>query len=166
MNNQEDLKPEDAFSTVDEKTGRSMGVDEAAVMPITTTNTGAFDAQSYNHIKSLIQNHLDKMDAAIEKQREFKQMLNDVLLNDQVYQESAKKGEEANKAKNQTKQQLLKDPKVAGIVDKIKEFSLQVKESRVALSEYLLQYQQIAGVNEIEDSKGEQREIVLQAKIK
>jgi hypothetical protein len=163
---QEDIKtPDDAFSTVDESTGRTVTAGELAAVAAVSQG-GTFDAASYNTIKSLIQQHLDKLDAAAAKQKEFKDMLNDVLLNDKVYQENVKKSEEINKAKSQTKQQLMKDPKVAGIVDKIREFGLQVKETRIALSEYLLQYQQIAGVNEIEDSRGEQREIVLNAKVK
>lgn len=156
---------DDALSTIDENSGKTVKAADL-MTPSTETRSDVFDAASYNAIKSLIQTHLDKLDAAKAKQKEFKDMLNDVLTNDNIYQEEAKKAEDATKAKNQTKQQLLKDPKIAALVEKAREFGLEVKEAKVALSEYLLQYQQIAGVNEIEDSNGESREIVLSAKIK
>ena len=61
---------------------------------------------------------------------------------------------------------ILKLQSNAELVAKIKDISASIKELRQSLSEDLVQYVNVAGVNEIEDEEGMPREIIFSAKLK
>jgi len=63
------------------------------------------------------------------------------------------------------KQKVLKSSESAALVEKIKDYQAQVKELRVALSDYLAQYVTLSGINQIEGSDGVLRTIVYTAKL-
>lgn len=116
-------------------------------------------------LEQLIKSHIASIDKLREENRKHKQMLDDALLNDQVYQEHLKIAKEATKQKSATKQQIMKQPANIVLANKIKSMSTELKEKQMALSDYLLEYQRMTGVNEIEGDDGEVREIVNSAKV-
>ena len=105
---------------------------------------------------------LDKLRSEAKTQR---QMLADVFASDQTYQEHDKKVKEATKIRTGTKQQILKQPAVLLISNKIKSMNSDIKEKDMSLSDYLKEYQRMTGVNEIELENGEVREIVQTVKV-
>lgn len=116
-------------------------------------------------LEQLIKSHIASIDKLREESRKHKQMLEDAFLNDPVYQEHLKVAKEATKQKSTTKQQIMHQPANVVLSNKIKDMSSELKDKQMALSDYLLEYQRMTGVNEIEGEDGEVREIVNTAKV-
>ena len=116
-------------------------------------------------MEGLIKNHIASIDKLKAEAKQFKQMIEDVLLNDAVYKEHDQKAKEATKIKGATKKQILSQPAVASTVSKLKDARQRVKELTNALSEYLREYARLTGTNEIEGLDGEVREIIFVAKV-
>lgn len=111
-------------------------------------------------LDELIKTNIQSTDKLKEELKKYRQMLNDTFENDSTYKEHSKKAKEASKVRNATKQQILKQPSVINISGKVKSIASEIKERTAALSDYLQEYQRMAGVNEIEGLDGEIREIV------
>lgn len=132
--------------------------------PVSPTGDGE-QATVLLSLEQLIKSHIASIDKLRDESRKHKQMLEDAFMNDQVYQEHLKIAKEATKQKTATKQQIMKQPANIVLSNKIKSMSTELKEKQMALSDYLLEYQRMTGVNEIEGEDGEVREIVNVAKV-
>ena len=75
------------------------------------------------------------------------------------------KMKEVNKIKSQTKAQIMNQPSVLQLSNKIKNARSEIKERQGALSDYLKEYQRMTGATEIEGRDGKIREIVNDAKL-
>ncbi len=117
------------------------------------------------NIESLIKNHDQHLDTLSKELRTQKEMLDAILDNDEEYRTSATEANKYAKLKTVAKQKVLKRPEAVTLVDKIKDYQAQIKELRVALSDYLSQYVVISGTNQIEGSDGVLRQIVYTAKL-
>lgn len=117
------------------------------------------------NLESLIKNNVASVDKLTEELKTLRQMFADAFNNDPTYKELEEKAKEAIKAKTSTKSQLLRQPSVMQAGEKIKSISSEIREKKDALSEYLLEYQRLSGVNEIEGHDGEVREIIHSAKL-
>lgn len=107
---------------------------------------------------SLIQEGRDKL-------KEQREMFRDAFENDPVYKDQEEKFQEAKKICLGTKQEILKDPAVASMQEKIKEMRLSLKEMQDSLSEDLEQYRNLTGEKVIETNEGGLMEIVSHAKL-
>lgn len=116
-------------------------------------------------LEQLIKNHIASIDKLKEEAKKHKQMLEDAFMNDAVYQEHMKQAKEAIKVKSATRAQILKQPQNILLSNKVKQMTTELKDKQFALSDYLLEYQRMTGVNEIEGEDGEVREIVNSAKV-
>lgn len=92
-------------------------------------------------------------------------MLDDALLNDANYKEKEDKAKEAVKTRNACKLQILKQPALMALSDKIKDLRSEMKEAKQQLSDYLQEYQKLTGANEIEDANGNVNEIRYSARL-
>lgn len=116
-------------------------------------------------LEQLIKNHIASIDKLKEEAKKHRQMLEDAFMNDAVYQEHMKLAKEAIKVKSATRAQILKQPANVMLSSKLKNMTTELKDKQYALSDYLLEYQRMTGVNEIEGEDGEIREIVNSAKV-
>lgn len=116
-------------------------------------------------LDQLIKSTIDSLDKAREEIKTHRSMLEDVFINDETFRQHAEVAKETAKVKGHTRQEILKRPSVAKLADKVKSLATEIKEKRVALSEYLLEYQRLAGVNEIEGNDGQTREIINEARV-
>lgn len=123
------------------------------------------DATVLLSLENLIKNHIASIDKLKEENKKQKQMLEDSFMNDAVYQEHLRLAKEAVKQKSATKSQITKQPQNMALSQKIRQMSAELKDKQLALSDYLLEYQRLTGVNEIEGDDGEIREIVNSAKV-
>lgn len=130
-----------------------------------TAPAGSDQATVLLSLETLIKNNIASIDKLRDELRKHKQMLEDSFMNDAVYQEHLKLAKEAAKVKSATRAQILKQPQNIQLSNKIKNMSTEVKDKQFALSDYLLEYQRMTGVNEIEGDDGEVREIVNTAKV-
>lgn len=116
-------------------------------------------------LEQLIKTNISSIDKLKEELRVQKQMLADVFASSEIYKKHEKQTKEAAKLKVQTKLQILKQPAVVLINNKIKSMSQDIKERGASLSDYLKEYQRMTGANQIESEDGELLEIVQTAKV-
>ncbi len=121
-------------------------------------------ADSLN-LESLIKSYLSRIESLKKEIRQQKQIIEDAFENDVVYREQQEKVKEANQLRLSTRQQLLGQPSLKGVREKLEEMREQLKEQEATLSDYLLQYQKMTGMSEIEGDDGEIRIIVNVAKL-
>ena len=94
-----------------------------------------------------------------------KEMLEDALLGNPQYKEACNDAKEAGKIKADVKRQILEEEKLLGLSNKVKDLGLRLKETKEALSEYLVEYAKLSGSNQIEGDDGQTREIVYSARL-
>lgn len=102
---------------------------------------------------------------AKEELKKDREMLEDAFETDTVYHEHAEEANEARKVRMATKQQILKDPAVAQLDEKVKSMRIQIKELQESLSKDLQQYQEETGAKQIEGEDGEILDIVNKVKL-
>jgi len=139
-------------------------VEESPAQEPVTTSASA-DATVLMSLDELIKNYIqsiDKLRIEVKKQRE---MIQDGFQNDPVYHEHEEKAKEAIKQKNATKQQIMKQPAMMTLANKVKGMQSELKEKQLALSDYLLEYQRLSGANQIETNDGQVLEIINSAKV-
>lgn len=129
---------------------------------ITETTTTATDLVT---VTNLIQSYISQIDRSAKELAAHKQMLQDAFLNDPTYREHEEKVKEAVKVRSATKMQILKQPTLAELAEKVKDMAQSVKDAKQSLSDYLQEYVRMTSSREIEDSEGELREIVYTAKL-
>jgi hypothetical protein len=122
-------------------------------------------AQNLISIESLIKSHDDRLFSLSKELKIQKEMLDGILDNDEEYRLTATEASKQAKLKTLAKQKVLKSPESLTLVEKIKDNQSQIKELKVALSDYLAQYVTISGSNQIEGSDGILRTIVYTAKL-
>jgi len=117
------------------------------------------------NLESMIKTTITQMDVKKDELRKLNEMTTSYLEQDSTYQEHEKAAKEANRIKNNTKSELLKQSGVAQTILQAKEIKKELKEAQDGLSDYLREYQRMSGSNEIEDDNGEIREIIYLAKL-
>lgn len=125
------------------------------------------DNQAINliNIESLINSHDSKLETLQKDLKEQKQMLKDLLDNNEDYAKANEEVTKLTKLKTIAKQVVMKSVAAAPVIDKITEGQSQVKELRTALSDYLSQYVTLSGTNQFEGPDGVMRQIVYNAKL-
>ncbi|MBI2032900.1 MAG: hypothetical protein HYT10_00305 [Candidatus Levybacteria bacterium] len=116
-------------------------------------------------LEEMVKTTIGSLEKAATELREQKQMFADTFLNDPVFREQEQKVKEANKVKQGTKQEIIKQPQVLRIAEKIKSLSGELREKKASLSDYLLEYQRLTGAHEIEGPNGQLLEIINDAKV-
>ncbi|OGE19450.1 hypothetical protein A3J19_02185 [Candidatus Daviesbacteria bacterium RIFCSPLOWO2_02_FULL_41_8] len=139
-------------------------MDDQAVEVIPET-TSENDAVLLARIEEMIKTHLAQIDSLAEEITKYKDMVDDVLANDETYQEHDKLAKEAARVKSNTKKEIMKRVDVADFANKLKSLKSEQKELKGGLSDYLREYQRLSGSNQIEGEDGEFREIVFVAKL-
>lgn len=117
------------------------------------------------NIESLINSHAIRLETLQKELKTQKANLNDLLNNNEEYAKASEEASKLTKLKTIAKQKALKLPSAVTLVEKIRDCQNQVKELRVALSDYLAQYVNLSGTNQIEGPDGVIRQIVYTAKL-
>ena len=123
------------------------------------------DATVLTSLDELIKATVASMDRLRVELKKQKEMLEDGYANDPVYHENDEQAKAAAKKKNETKQNILKQPAMQTIANKAKTLAAELKEKQFSLSDYLLEYQRLSGANQIEIGDGDILEIVNTAKV-
>lgn len=123
------------------------------------------DAALLLKIEEMIKTHISQIGELGEEAGKYKDMLNDILTNDETYQTHDKLAKEAVRIRTNTKKEIFKRPDAADLAGKLKSLRSQQKELKEGLSDYLREYQRLSGSSEIEGEDGETREIVFVAKL-
>ncbi|MBI2019743.1 hypothetical protein HYS95_03710 [Candidatus Daviesbacteria bacterium] len=123
------------------------------------------DAVLLVKIEEMIKTHTSQIDSLAEEIGKHKDMLEDIFVNDETYQEHEKLAKEAARIKANTKKEIMKRADAADLNNKLKSLKSEQKELKQGLSDYLREYQRLSGSNQIEGEDGEIREIVFTAKL-
>jgi hypothetical protein len=143
-------------------------VEEVEILESSTPQVASADgsdAALLLRIEEMVRTHLSQIDNLDTEITKYKDMLDDIFGNDQVYQEHDKVAKEAAKIRSATKAQIMKRPDVADLSNKMKDLKTEQAELKDGLSDYLREYQRLSGLNEIEDDKGELMEIIYVPKL-
>ncbi len=116
-------------------------------------------------VESLIKTLISRIARAKEDLKPVKEMLSDLLINNEKYQLADKEAKEASKKKSAAKMEVLSTPEGKMASGKVDELKSELKEAQEALSSYLAEYQKLTGASEIEGEDGELRKIVYVAKL-
>lgn len=116
-------------------------------------------------VEQLIKSYIFKIARLKEDLKPVKEMLNDLLENNEEYQLAMKEAKEASAKKSAVKKNILSTPSGKAATDKVNGFKSELKEAQEALSTYLAEYQRLTGSSEIEGEDGELRQIVYVAKL-
>ena len=122
-------------------------------------------AQTLINIESLINTATVRLDEITKQLHEQKSMIDALLENNAEYQEIDKEAKKQAKLRATARQKALNTPGAKTNIDKLKETQSQLKEVKIALSDYLAQYVKISGSNQIEGPDGVVRRIIYTAKL-
>ena len=120
---------------------------------------------SFLDLEAKIKRTLSLIDSAKMELKKHREMLDDAFEHDSVYHGHTKQVDEARKVRLETKQQILKDPAVAQLDEKVKSARFQTKELQEDLSKDLGRYQEMTGAKQIETENGEILDIVNNVKL-
>ena len=144
----------------------SIVIEEVTVTESTEEPEVSVDQSTvYLSLENLIRSNLTTIDTLQKQYREQKEMVDNVLENDQTYRQHLEQANEANKVKSGTKQQIMKRPDVLKIAEKMKDIKEEMKEVQATISDLLQEYQRISGSNTIEREDGQILEIVSTSKL-
>ena len=116
-------------------------------------------------VEALIKTLISRIARVKEDLKPVKEMLSDLLNNNEEYQIAASGAKEASKKKSSVKKEVLSTPEGKMASDKVDALRSELKEAQEALSSYLADYQRLTGSSEIEGEDGELRKIVYVAKL-
>lgn len=116
-------------------------------------------------VESLIKTLISRIARVKEDLKPVKEMLSDLLNNNEKYQLADNEAKEASKKKSTVKKEILSTPEGKMASGKVDELKSDLKEAQEALSTYLAEYQKLTGSSEIEGEDGELRKIVYVAKL-
>lgn len=117
------------------------------------------------NLETLVKSHLTSIDQIRDALKKQKEMYDDIFLNDPTFQEHDKIVKEAAKVRKTTQSEIMKRANVYDIYQKMKDLKIELKDKKLALSEYVREYQRLSGVNEIVNDAGEVMEIVYEVKL-
>jgi hypothetical protein len=111
-------------------------------------------------LQSLIKRYVSSLKKAKDELKIQKDMLEATFLNDETYQLHDKAAKAAALVRAGTRTQILKQPAIAQLDEKVKDLKIQIKEVQENLSINLLEYQKQTGASQIELDDGEVLDIV------
>ena len=132
---------------------------------MTQAPTNTTDSVTLLSVESLITRHNSQLSSLKKEMNQFKGRLESILDSSDDYRQKLEAAKIAAKEKNAIKSELMKNPETQEIVKKLKDGRDQMSELKQALSDYLKQYQQLSGSNQIEGPDGVIREIVYTARL-
>lgn len=116
-------------------------------------------------IEEMVKTHMSQIDTLQEEISKYRDMFNDIFINNETFQEHDKIAKEASRIRSNTKKEIMKKSDVADIHNKLQDLRSEQKELQEGLSDYLREYQRLSGLDEIEGEDGEIRKIVYIARL-
>lgn len=121
------------------------------------------ELESLTTVTNLVKNYISAIGRTKIELSKQKEMLEDALSNNPQYKEACDDAKEAGKIKSDVKRQILEDDELQNISVKVRDLSQTLKETKSALSEYLIEYARLSGSKQIEGDDGKILEIVYSA---
>jgi len=132
---------------------------------MTDTKTQPNQGSDIINVENLINSYNLKLDSLTRDLQEQKSMLQSILDNDSEYSELEKEAQKLSKIKSVARQKALKQSNAVSIIDKTKEIKNELREVKVAMSDYLTQYITLSGSRQIEAPDGTLMDIIYSARL-
>ena len=128
-------------------------------------NQNSQSAINLVNIENLINSHDQRLEELDRELKTQKEMFTALLENDEEYLAADKEAKKTTKLKIQAKAEVMLRSEAKANVEKIKDLQSQIKELKVALSDYLSQYVTLSGTNQIETIDGKMKQIIYTARL-
>lgn len=116
-------------------------------------------------LEEMIKANVESIDRLKVEARKLREMIEDGFANDVVYKEHDNAVKAATKIRTATKAQIMKNPAIAELVNKLKTIKSEQKEKQFALSDYLLEFKRLTTATQLELFDGQVLDIVETAKV-
>ena len=137
----------------------------ASDSPASETGTDISQAAAFLNLEELIKNHIEAIDKLKDELKQKREMFEDTFNNSPVSREHMEKVKEANKAKGSVRQELVKQPAVATLKQKVDDIRFDISEQSKTLSDLLQDFKEQTGATEIEARDGKIYAIVSISKL-
>lgn len=156
----------------DDKTKLDEILEENEIIEGEVTNDANVDekaefskASAFLNLEELIKNHIEAIEKLKDELKQKREMFEDTFNNNPTYHEHVEKVKEANKAKGSVRQELVKQPSVAALKQKVDDLRFDINEQGKTLSDLLQDYKEQTGATEIEARDGKIYAIVSVSKL-
>ncbi|MFA6603149.1 MAG: hypothetical protein WCT01_05105 [Candidatus Shapirobacteria bacterium] len=130
-----------------------------------TTSASPNTAQTIISLESLINSFDSRLESLTREMRTHKDMLVSYLDGQKEFAEAQTKAQSAAKEATIAKQRALKSSEAQPLIEKVKDYQIQIKEVKIALSDYLSQYITLSGTNQLNAPDGTTRSISISARL-
>jgi|SRR6185369_9815647 len=127
--------------------------------------TDISQAAAFLNLEELIKNHIEAIDKLKDELKQKREMFEDTFNNSLTYKEHMDKVKEANKAKASVRSELVKQPAVATLKQKVDDIRFDISEQSKTLSDLLQDFKEQTGATEIEARDGKIYAIVSISKL-
>ena len=124
-----------------------------------------FDQESFTAVKGLIQRLSVQLDEVKNKKKEYQQRLKNIFDNDSQLSEFEEQAKESTLAFKKRKKELEDSLEGKEIKGKIKEHGEEIRDLEESLTNSLISYFQITGIQSFDTPSGEEREFKLKARL-
>ncbi len=116
-------------------------------------------------LENLIKNHVTSIDKLKLELKQHNEMFKDSFNNNPTFREHDEKVKDATKTRNAIKMQIVKQPSVALLEQKVKDLKFDLNEKQKTLSDLTLDYHQQTGATQLSLDNDMVLDIVLGAKL-
>ena len=144
-------------------------MDEQVTTPTTDLTASAsptFDATALDATLNLIIRLSQQLEELMKKQKDLKDMLKGIYDNDEELAKANTEAEAQLKAAKSRKNNISQSPQAMDLKVKITDLSDDLKMIQESLNTHLLNYYQLTGSKAVDFPGGEEREMVIRAKLK
>jgi vacuolar-type H+-ATPase subunit I/STV1 len=132
---------------------------------MTDTKTQTNPTSNIINVENLINSYNLKLDSLTRDLHQQKSMLQSILDNDSEYSQLAQEADKISKTKSVARQKSLRQSNAITIIDKTKEIKNELREVKIAMSDYLTQYITLSGSRQIEAPDGTLMDIIYSARL-
>ena len=144
-------------------------VDAQIVDDTTSSDVSASDLDDNSTVVSsldeMIRLSFRRLNELQNEAKKLKDMVEDGLAGSEAYKIVSEKAKDAANEKTQVRKSLLSTPEMISLLNKNKEIASEIKEKRISISDYILEFQRLSGANEIDLGDGEVMQIENSAKL-
>lgn len=117
------------------------------------------------NLENLIRNHVAEIDKLKLEIKQVREMFEDSFNNNPTYREHAERVKEVSKGKASVRSEILKQPSVANLNQKLKDLRFDVNEKQKTLSDLLVDYKEQTKATQLDLFGGQTMELVTSVKL-
>lgn len=155
----EDDTDDEVSEDEDDALDNSGDDDEPDELPVRTTPE-TNQAMGIMQIEGYINAQMTDISKLRDMMKDISSSYNDAFANDASYRDLDAKAKEATKVKNNYKKQMMGDPALQDLANKLDGMKSEMRDLQTALSDYLREYNRVSGLTQFETKDGEILEIV------